>query len=71
LINIFSRYDLKPSGTPIVQWHIEKHDKTNVPRTFLVHFADASWARAAVREQQSCLLKGKELRLAQFPKQLL
>lgn len=41
------------------------------PNTWLVHFADASWARAAVRERQATVLKGSTLLLAQYPKQLL
>lgn len=41
------------------------------PNTWLVHFADASWARAAVREKQETVLKGSTLLLSQYPKQLL
>jgi len=41
------------------------------PNTWLVHFADASWARAAVRERQATVLRGSTLLLAQYPKQLL
>jgi hypothetical protein len=70
LVNLLSRYDMK-DGNSIVKWGVEKLEETNVPRTFLVHFADASWARAAVREKQSHMIKGRELRLAQYPKQLL
>jgi hypothetical protein len=32
---------------------------------------DASWARAAVREKQGLDIAGKDLRLIQYPKQLL
>jgi hypothetical protein len=40
------------------------------PGTFLVHFADASWARAALREKQGMVFKGRQLRLAQYPRQI-
>lgn len=72
LINLFSRYDLRTSGGDSIQkWGVQKLETTNVPDMFLVHFADASWARAAVREQQSCHLRGRELRLSQYPRQIL
>ena len=69
LINVFSRYDLR-SRDSIEEWGVREFDGTNVPLTYLVHFADASWARAAVREQQSRPLNGEPLRLAQFPRQI-
>jgi hypothetical protein len=71
LVRFFSRYDLTEEGTSVVQWTGETSDGKKAPRTFLVHFADASWARAALREKQSAVLKGKTLRLAQYPKQML
>jgi hypothetical protein len=71
LVRFFSRYDLNQEGASVVQWKGETSDGKVAPRTFLVHFADASWARAALREKQSAFLKGKTLRLAQYPKQIL
>jgi hypothetical protein len=71
LVRFFSRYDLTQEGASVVQWTGETSDGKVAPRTFLVHFADASWARAALREKQSAFLKGKTLRLAQYPKQML
>ena len=71
LVRFFSRYDLTQEGASVVQWKGETSDGKVAPRTFLVHFADASWARAALREKQSAFLKGKTLRLAQYPKQIL
>lgn len=71
LVRFFSRYDLTQQGASVVQWKGQTSDGKVAPRTFLVHFADASWARAALREKQSAFLKGKTLRLAQYPKQIL
>jgi hypothetical protein len=71
LVRFFSRYDLTQTGSSVVQWEGITIDGKVAPRTFLVHFADASWARAALREKQSAFLKGKTLRLAQYPKQIL
>jgi hypothetical protein len=71
LVRFFSRYDLTQQGASVVQWKGETNDGKVAPRTFLVHFADASWARAALREKQSAFFKGKALRLAQYPKQML
>jgi hypothetical protein len=71
LVRFFSRYDLTQEGASVIRWRGETSDGKVAPRTFLVHFADASWARAALREKQSAFLKGKTLRLAQYPKQIL
>jgi len=71
LLRFFSRYDLTPQGPSVVQWHGETVDGKKAPMTFLVHFADASWARAALREKQASIMRGKTLRLAQYPKQIL
>jgi hypothetical protein len=71
LVKFFSRYDLTQEGASVVQWKGQTSDGKVAPRTFLVHFADASWARAALREKQSAFFKGKALRLAQYPKQML
>jgi len=71
LMHFFSRFDLTMTGPSIVQWHGKTKDGKVAPRTFLVNFADASWARAALREKQSAVCQGRTLRLAQFPKQIL
>ena len=80
LLAFFSRYDLKA----IRQWEGATSDGKAAPDTiYLVHFADASWARAALRELQAKYIlkqgrrllvdrsKPSPLRLSQFPKQLL
>ena len=81
MINMFSRYDLRPAekGPPIEEWRPrvvqrDENKRVYVPKIFLVHFEDASWARAALRERQSFRIRegnelGKELTLAQYPKQ--
>ena len=80
LVSFFSRYDLQS----VRQWHgVTSDGKAAPPSIYLVHFADASWARAALRETQGTYLtqygerlfpdpsRPMPLRLAQFPKQLL
>jgi hypothetical protein len=91
LLQLFSRYDLRRSGPPVVEWRPSASEKSSrgrratargtneeaidVPRTFLVHFDDPSWARAAMREKQGYVLKditlpnGSGLRLVPYPKQ--
>lgn len=71
LANFFARYDLAMDRQSIVRWEGVTPDGKPAPDTFFVHFADASWARAALREKQNAKLFEKALRLAQFPKQLL
>jgi len=80
LVSFFSRYDLQC----VRQWRgVTSDGKAAPPSIYLAHFADASWARAALRETQGTYLtqygerlfpdpsKPMPLRLAQFPKQLL
>jgi len=80
LLGLFSRYDLKS----VRQWEGVTSDGKVAPSSvYLVHFADASWARAAMREMQETYMmkhgqpvlinrsKPLPLRLSQFPKQLL
>ena len=68
LLHVFSRYDLlSPS---IVRW-VSKSEHQEESLVFFVRCADASWARAAVREKQSHVICGKHIRLIQFPRQLI
>lgn len=71
LLNFFSRYDLRQDGPSIVQWAGQTSDGKVPPTTWLVHFADASWARAAIREKQSSILDGRAITLVQYPRQIL
>jgi hypothetical protein len=83
LLNFFSRYDLQ-GGDAVSRWRgITSDGKRAPPTTYLVHFADASWARAALREKQSSFLlkfgtrivvdekNPQPLRLVQYPRQML
>ena len=67
---MLSRYDLAPLGPTVVRWEGTTSDGKKPPLMFLVHFADPSWARAAVRAFQSKEIEGQALRLAQYPKQI-
>ena len=66
LRHIFRRYDLARDGPAIQRWESEETGF----QMFLIHFADASWARAAIRELQGVDVKGKALELFQYPKQI-
>lgn len=68
VMNLFSRYDLKSGGQAVEKWKGSRDDK---PMTFLVHFADASWARSAIREKQGVFMDKHKLLLAQFPRQII
>jgi hypothetical protein len=83
LMNMFSRFDLAVRGSSlpssssstfcpgVQEWQgTLPNGKPAPPGTFLVHFADASWARAALREKQGMVFKGRHLRLAQYPRQI-
>jgi hypothetical protein len=83
LLNFFSRFDLQYSGA-VQRWEgVTSDGKKAPPTTFLVHFADASWARAALRERQSSFMRKfgsrivpdekdpRPLRLVQYPRQIL
>jgi hypothetical protein len=37
---------------------------------FVVRFASASWARAAIREMQGLRVNGKSIKMIQYPNQL-
>jgi len=80
LVKFFSRYDLQS----VQQWKGQTSDGKTAPSSiYLVHFNDASWARAALREVQATYIlhygervvanrsNPMPLRLSQFPKQLL
>ena len=89
MLNFFSRYDLKSSvgvnnSPPIQHWYGTTLDgKECRPTTYLVHFADSSWARAALREKQGTFMSKmgqavinsssnpKPLHLVQYPRQIL
>ena len=70
---LLSRYDLaeQPAsdGNTIVSWK-QKTEDGKSHRMFIARFADASWARAAIRELQGTIIGGKVVRLVQFPKQM-
>ena len=88
MLNFFSRYDLKNSvgknnDKPIQHWSGTTEDgKQCPPSTYLVHFADTAWARAALREKQGTYMSKmgqpvlnyknpKPLHLVQYPRQIL
>jgi len=60
--HLFRRYDLKTTGTTVT---------AAGKRYFLVHFKNASWARAAVRELQGIAVRQCSLVLTQYPRQIL
>ncbi|GAX20580.1 hypothetical protein FisN_3Hh570 [Fistulifera solaris] len=68
VMNLFSRYDLRPGGKAVEDWKGGPDDK---PMTFLVHFADASWARSALREKQGEFMGDNKLVLAPYPRQIV
>lgn len=69
LRHVFRRYDFARSGTSILRW--DEPNTSSVHNMFVVRFADPSYARAAVREMQGLRIGEKELRIAQYPKQLM
>ena len=64
--HLFRRFDMTREGPSVKVLNQGAHHKL-----FLVHFADPSWARAAVRELQGIRLGQHFIRLAQYPKQIL
>jgi hypothetical protein len=66
---MLSRYELATEGNTVVQWKGSVEGKT-APLMFVVRFADASWARAALRDLQSTMVENKTLVLAQYPQQI-
>jgi hypothetical protein len=74
LRHIFRRYDFFEGGPCIIPWNSAPEaasDKLKNYNMFILRFADASWARAAIREMQGVRIEGKELLMAQYPSQLL
>lgn len=67
--HLFRRYDFARGSPSVTEWKVETSKHPHY--MFLVHFADPSWARAAVREMQGIEVGVNQLRLAQYPKQLL
>jgi hypothetical protein len=65
-----SRYDLAPKGKTVIRWEGETNDGKKAPLMYVVRFASAAWARAAIREVQSLRLNGKIVKLVQYPKQM-
>ena len=71
-LNFFSRFDLSMEHESVVQWSGETPDgRTPSSFTYLVHFSDASWARAAIRERQGAFLSRHRVRLIQYPRQII
>lgn len=67
--HLFRRFDYTRDSPSVTQWEVEE---SRYPYyMFLVRFADASWARAAIREMQGIEIGGNQLKLAQYPNQLL
>lgn len=64
--HLFRRYDMTKSGLSVQEFNERSRHKL-----FVVRFADASWARAAIRELQGVRVREYHLRLAQYPKQLV
>ena len=71
LMLMMSRYDLSPTGRSVQEWKGMTEDgNKKAPLMYVVHFADPSWARAALRDLQSTEFDGKVLRFAQYPRQI-
>mmetsp|Transcript_6564 Transcript_6564/g.7610 ORF Transcript_6564/g.7610 Transcript_6564/m.7610 type:complete len:435 (-) Transcript_6564:35-1339(-) len=71
LRHIVSRYELAMRGETIVKWKGMTSTGDSPPLTYVVRFANAAWARAAVREMQAYEIDGKIIKLIQYPKQLI
>lgn len=65
--HLFRRYDLATDGPTILPWV----SRVTGFKMFVVRFDNPSWARAAVRELQGVDVEGHQLRLAQYPKQII
>jgi hypothetical protein len=66
--HLFRRFDLVQRGASVTELQQQEGQKDKV---FLVHFADPSWARAAIREMQGVKPRESQLLLAQYPRQIL
>ena len=72
LYNYFSRFELSMEQKSVVEWdNVTPDGKGGPTSTFLVHFANASWARAALRERQGAPIGNTPVRLVQYPRQLI
>ena len=71
LRHLLSRYELTAKGPTIIKWKGRTDDGKAPPLTYVVRFASAAYARAAIREMQGKLLKGQAIKLIQYPKQLI
>lgn len=70
LLSLFGRYDLR-LDQPVVEWKARREGRP-VHGVYLVHFRDAAWARAALRERQGASLSRffpAPLRLIPYPPQ--
>jgi hypothetical protein len=65
-----SRYQLAPEGNTVLEWRGTTNDGKVAPLMFIVRFASASWARAAIRECQATVVNGKTIKLVQYPQQI-
>ena len=68
---LFRRYDLAWEGPTVISLGGKEVGGRPVPNSFIVRMANASWARAAVRELQGVDFRGSVIRLAQYPKQMI
>ena len=68
--HLLSRYELAHHGITILKWKGRTNNGIVAPLLYIVRFADASWARAAVRELQSTFMDGKEMKLVPYPQQI-
>jgi hypothetical protein len=68
---LFRRHELAWEGPNVINLGGKEVGGRQVPNSFIIRFADASWARAALRELQGVDFRGSVLRLAQYPKQLM
>mmetsp|Transcript_91949 Transcript_91949/g.137688 ORF Transcript_91949/g.137688 Transcript_91949/m.137688 type:complete len:270 (+) Transcript_91949:119-928(+) len=66
---MMSRYDMATEGTTVIRWKGFTPNGDRAPSMYIVRFASAAWARAAVRELQSSEINGKQITLVQYPKQ--
>jgi len=66
-----SRFDLAPQGKTVIRWKGWTNDGKRAPLMFVVRFASAAWARAAIREMQGLRVNGKSIKMIQYPNQLL
>ena len=65
-----SRYQLAHEGNTVLEWRGTTNDGKVAPLMFIVRFASAAWARAAIRECQATVVNEKTIKLVQYPKQI-